>query len=161
MEHLWAPWRNRYVGGAEKSPEHLFFDIGQSGDDAGHFILARTKSCFALLNRFPYNSGHTLVLPYREVPDLADLSTQETQDLWSLVNRVVAALKTAYQPQGFNIGVNLGAAAGAGLPRHVHVHVVPRWQNDVNFMTATAETRVHPNDLDSVYRALRPLLNQV
>jgi len=158
MEHLWAPWRNRYVGGAEKPAERLFFEIGQSTDDAANLVIARSKSCYAVLNRYPYNSGHTLVVPYREVADLEGLSDQETLDLWGLVNRVTAALRTAFTPHGFNIGANLGAAAGAGLPRHLHIHVVPRWEHDANFMTATAETRVHPQDLQEVHAKLGALL---
>jgi ATP adenylyltransferase len=159
MEHLWAPWRGRYVAGGDKPAERLFWEIGQSSDDAAHLVFARSKSCYALLNRYPYNSGHSLVVPYREVAELEDLSEQETLDLWGLVNRVIQALRVAFAPHGFNIGANLGAAAGAGLPRHLHIHVVPRWENDANFMTTTAETRVHPQDLEAVYQKLRAALD--
>lgn len=158
MEHLWAPWRNRYVARTDPTPDNLFLLLGQSADDDANFLIARSKSCYAVLNRYPYNSGHTLVVPYREVADLGGLSDQETLDLWGLVRRVCDALRQAYQPHGFNIGANLGTAAGAGLPRHLHIHVVPRWEHDVNFMTATAETRIHPHDLESVHRTLKPLL---
>jgi ATP adenylyltransferase len=111
-----------------------------------------------VLNRYPYNSGHTLIVPYRVVATLDALSDDESLDLWNMVNRVTAALRQAYAPEGFNIGINLGAAAGAGVPRHLHVHLVPRWPHDANFMTSTADTRVHPHDLQSVDDALRPLL---
>lgn len=160
MEHLWAPWRNSYVAGTDKPSPRLFWEIGQSSDDAANLVIARAKSSYAVLNRFPYNSGHTLVVPYREVADPADLSNDETLDLWHLVHRVTAALRAAYQPDGFNIGINLGAAAGAGVPRHLHIHIVPRWMNDANFMTTTAETRVHPHDLTSVRERLSQLLVQ-
>lgn len=159
MEHLWAPWRNRYVSGSQKPPENLFWEIGQSNDDKANHVIARSKSSYAVLNRYPYNSGHTLVVPYRCVAGLEELSETESLDLWDLVNRVTAALREAYKPQGFNIGINIGTAAGAGLPKHLHVHVVPRWEHDANFMTALAETRIHPNDLDTVWLALSGILS--
>ncbi|NDF16438.1 MAG: HIT domain-containing protein [Verrucomicrobia bacterium] len=158
MEHLWAPWRNRYVNGEEKPGEDLFRRLADSSDDAADFILARTKASFAVLNRFPYNLGHLMVCPYREVDDLASLSAQESADLWALVNRMVGALRKAMKPEGFNIGLNLGTAAGAGVPKHLHVHVVPRWPNDANFLTTVGATRIHPGDLPAVYAKLRSAL---
>jgi ATP adenylyltransferase len=158
MEHLWAPWRNRYVTGAEKPGEDLFRKIAESSDDAAHFVLSRTKASFAVLNRYPYNLGHLLVCPYREVNDLASLSAQESADLWTLVNRMIATLKKAMQPDGFNLGINLGSAAGAGVPLHLHIHVVPRWNNDSNFLTTASDTRIHPGDLPTVYAKLREAL---
>lgn len=158
MEHLWAPWRNAYVTSSDESSkknhEKLFLTIGQSSDDEKNLVFLRSKSVFAVLNRFPYNAGHTLVIPYREVPDLRDLSADEQQDLWDTVNQVTSMLETAFQPNGFNIGINVGTAAGAGIPSHLHVHIVPRWQNDCNFMSATAETRIHPADLEEIYSKL-------
>jgi ATP adenylyltransferase len=159
MEHLWAPWRNRYVAGEEKPGEDLFRKIAQSSDDAAHYVLARTKASFAVLNRYPYNLGHLMVCPYREVDDLASLSAQESSDLWTLVNRMTAALKKAMNPEGLNIGINLGTAAGAGVPKHLHIHVVPRWPNDANFLTTTASTRIHPSDLPTVYAKLLEALS--
>jgi ATP adenylyltransferase len=159
MEHLWAPWRNRYVAGEEKPGEDLFRKIAQSSDDAAHYVLARTKASFAVLNRYPYNLGHLMVCPYREVDDLASLSAQESADLWTLVNRMTTALKKAMTPEGLNIGINLGTAAGAGVPKHLHVHVVPRWPNDANFLTTTGSTRIHPGDLPTVYAKLLQALS--
>lgn len=156
MEHLWTPWRNRYVNADKKESNRLFFDIGQSSEDEANLVLARSKSSFALLNRFPYTTGHALVLPYREVSDLEQLSEGEQADLWALLLRVKGVLAEALCPDGYNIGINLGAAAGAGLPSHLHVHLVPRWRGDSNFMTPIAGVRIHPNDLESVYRELRP-----
>lgn len=157
MEHLWAPWRNAYVTSNEEIIDraHLFKTIGQSSDDETHFVYLRSKSVFALLNRFPYNAGHTLVVPYREVGELKDLSDDEQKDLWNTVNQVTALMQKAFRPDGFNIGVNLGSAAGAGIPHHLHAHVVPRWQNDVNFMTTQAETRIHPAELETIYCQLK------
>jgi len=154
MEHLWAPWRNRYVTGEEKPGEDLFLKIAQSTDDASHFVLTRTKASFAVLNRYPYNLGHLMVCPYREVDELSSLSAQESSDLWTLVNRMTQTLKKTLKPDGFNIGLNLGSAAGAGVPKHLHVHIVPRWANDANFMTPIGATRIHPGDLSSVYAKL-------
>ena len=154
MEHLWAPWRNRYVTGEEKPGEDLFLKIAQCTDDAAHFVLSRTKASFAVLNRYPYNLGHLMVCPYREVDDLSSLSAQESSDLWALVNRMTQALKKTLKPDGFNIGLNLVSAAGAGVPKNLHIHVVPRWANDANFMTTTGTTRIHPGDLESTYRKL-------
>ncbi len=161
MEHLWAPWRNSYVGTMEKdrgSNENLFFEIGLSSEDAANHVVYRSKSCYALLNRFPYNTAHHLVVPYRKVTELDQLSADEQSDLWATVQTIIAAVRKLYHPHGFNIGLNIGAAAGAGLPDHLHVHLVPRWNGDANFMTATAGTRVHPSDLDTVYRDLKSVL---
>lgn len=154
MEHLWAPWRNRYVTGEEKPGEDLFRKIAQSPDNLTHYVLARTKASFAVLNRYPYNLGHLMVCPYREVDDLASLSAQESSDLWTLVNRMTELLKKTLRPEGFNLGLNLGSAAGAGVPKHLHIHVVPRWVNDANFMTTIGATRIHPGDLDTTYQKL-------
>ena len=158
MEHLWAPWRNRYVTGEEKPGEDLFRKIAQSPEDAAHYVLARTKASFAVLNRYPYNLGHLMVCPYREVDDPSSLSSQESSDLWTLVNRMTELLKKTLKPDGFNLGLNLGCAAGAGVPKHLHIHVVPRWANDANFMTTTGTTRIHPGDLPAVYEKLRSAL---
>jgi ATP adenylyltransferase len=155
MEHLWAPWRNNYVSSDKKTSDDLFYQIGQSANDDENFVVHRGKSCYVVLNRFPYNAGHSLVIPYRPVGEIEQLANDETIDLWQTVNLTVSALKKAFSPQGFNIGINIGSCAGAGLPNHLHVHVVPRWCNDVNFMSATADTRVHPNDLTKVYTELK------
>jgi ATP adenylyltransferase len=161
MEHLWAPWRNSYVGNMDKdrvSKENLFLEIGQSSADDLNHVVYRSKSSFALLNRFPYNTAHHLIVPYRKVTELDQLSCDEQSDLWATVQIIIAAVRKLYQPHGFNIGLNIGVAAGAGLPDHLHVHLVPRWNGDANFMTVTAGTRVHPSDLDSVYRDLKNVL---
>jgi ATP adenylyltransferase len=155
MEHLWAPWRNNYVNDTGKNADDLFYHIGQSADDEKNLVVHRGKSCYVMLNRFPYNAGHSLVIPYRPVAELPLLADDETTDLWRTVTLTVSALKRAFAPPGFNIGVNIGACAGAGLPGHLHVHIVPRWHDDVNFMTATADTRVHPNKLSNVHTALK------
>jgi ATP adenylyltransferase len=152
LDHLWNGWRAAYVqkwGETAGDPlpadgGSVFTRILKSGlsDDEAH-IVRRGETCFVILNAFPYASGHMLVLPYREVPNLEDLSSAESAELWSLVTQGVQALKAAYAPQG----VNVGPPAGGSISEHLHVHVVPRWVGDANFMTAVANTRTLPESL--------------
>ncbi|MBM3729680.1 MAG: HIT domain-containing protein [Actinobacteria bacterium] len=156
LDHLWNGWRAAYVqrwGETAGDPlpvegGSIFTRILNAGlsDDEAH-IVRRGEECFAILNAYPYASGHMLVLPYREVPNLEDLSTAESGELWSLVTQGVRALKAAYSPQGVNVGINLGPPAGGSISDHLHVHVVPRWVGDGNFMTAVANTRTLPESL--------------
>ena len=155
MEHLWAPWRNLYVQDPQKISGNVFARIAQSTDDEANHVLARGKCCFAVLNVYPYNSGHLMIIPYREVSALEDLSDDETLEMMTMLKTMKAAVTVAFQPHGYNVGINLGVAAGAGIEQHLHMHLVPRWRNDANFMTTTAETRVHPNDLEAVYVAIK------
>ncbi len=119
---------------------------------------ARGKSCFAVLNRYPYTTGHLMIVPYRATAALEDLADDELLEMMTMLKRMKAAAAAAFQPHGFNVGINLGAAAGAGIEAHLHVHLVPRWNHDANFMTTTAGTRVHPCELTSVYAAIRNAL---
>jgi ATP adenylyltransferase len=160
MERLWAGWRSSYVAAAgngalagEGSIFRRILDTGLS-DEETH-VVWRGEKCFAILNAFPYTSGHLLVMPYREVGELEDLTPGEATELWSAVRDAVVTLKAAYRPQGVNVGLNLGEAAGAGIPSHLHVHVLPRWNADSNFMTAVAEARVLPEALGDTWRKLR------
>jgi ATP adenylyltransferase len=160
MDRMWAGWRSTYVAaagnGALAGEGSLFRRILDSGlpDDQTH-IVWRGELTFAILNAFPYTSGHLLVMPYREVGELEDMTPDETAELWDAVRAAVAAVKAAYRPQGVNVGLNLGEAAGAGIPSHLHVHVLPRWNADSNFMTAVAEVRVLPEALGDTWRKLR------
>jgi ATP adenylyltransferase len=158
MEHLWAPWRNLYVKHPQDPKADVFAEIAQSSDDEAHFVLARGKSCFAVLNIYPYNTAHLMVVPYRSTGDLDDLSDDELLELMTMLKRMKAAVTAAFSPHGFNVGINIGSAAGAGIASHLHVHLVPRWRGDANFTTTTAETRVHPIDLATVYAALKKQL---
>ena len=158
MEHLWAPWRNLYVKNSQRNEGNVFAEIARSTDDEAHFVLARGKSCFALLNLYPYNGGHLMVVPYRETGALEDLSDDELLEMMTMLKRMKAAVTAAFRPDGFNVGINLGSAAGAGIEQHLHIHLVPRWRNDANFMTTTAETRAHPDDLASIYKAIKKQL---
>jgi ATP adenylyltransferase len=160
MDRMWAGWRSTYVAaagnGALAGEGSLFRRILDSGlpDEQTH-IVWRGRLTFAILNAFPYTSGHLLVMPYREVGELEDMTPDETAELWDAARDAVAAVKAAYQPQGVNVGLNLGEAAGAGIPSHLHVHVLPRWNADSNFMTAVAEVRVLPEALGDTWRKLR------
>ena len=122
--------------------------------DESAYVVHRGERTFAILNAYPYGTGHLLVLPYREVGDLEDFGADESAELWSVVNQAVVAVKAAYSPHGVNVGFNLGEAAGAGVPNHVHAHVLPRWDADSNFMTAIAEARVLPEALSTTWRRL-------
>ncbi len=166
IDRIWAGWRSRYIAsmndtdGRDLEPDDsgrsLFERIYASGEPDGvTHILWHGKWCFAILNAYPYGSGHLMVLPKRPVAALEDLTEDTYTELWQGVRAAVIAIKTAYAPDGVNVGVNLGRGAGAGVPDHLHVHVLPRWIADSNFMTAVAETRVLPEPLDVTWEKLR------
>ena len=157
MEALHAPWRIEYILGP-KSPHgdaSVFTAIGQSNEDSANYVIARTKHGYAVLNTHPYNGGHVLIVPYKQVPDFDDLTDEENMDLIKLMQRVKRALKETMYPDGFNIGVNLGQLAGAGIEEHLHIHIVPRWSGDTNFMPVTGQTTVLPEALTETADKLR------
>ena len=156
MDSLHAPWRIEYI--LSPKPElksGLFTRIAQSSDDEANLVVARARNCFALLNRYPYNGGHLMVVPYKETPDLEGLTDEESTDLWQLVRRGINALKAIMKPDGFNVGINLGKVAGAGIHEHLHIHIVPRWNGDTNFMPVIAGTGVLPDALADIAAKLR------
>ena len=157
MESLHAPWRIHYILSPKPAPSDvsIFSRIAQSNDDETHHVIARTRSSFALLNNYPYNGGHLMVLPYKQVADFADLTDDEMLDLMKLMRRCQAALTQVMKPDGFNIGVNLGRVAGAGIAEHLHIHVVPRWNGDTNFMPVLGQTTVVPQALHELAALLR------
>jgi ATP adenylyltransferase len=157
LERLWAGWRSVYVAsGVAAGDGSVFSRILASGlPDEETYIVWRGATVFAILNRYPYGTGHLLVMPYREVASLEDLTADESTELWDAIRAAVVAVRHAYAPDGVNVGANLGEAAGAGVPDHVHVHVLPRWAADSNFMTSVAETRVLPEALPDTWRKLR------
>jgi len=160
MEALHAPWRIEYIL-APKPPASdvsLFARIAQSSDDVAHHVIARTRSSFALLNTYPYTGGHLLVVPYHQVADLTDLTDDEMTDLMRLTRRCVQVLREVMKPDGFNVGFNLGRCAGAGVTEHLHLHVVPRWNGDTNFMPVLAGTTVVPQALTDLAAQLRAAL---
>ncbi|MEM9159618.1 MAG: HIT domain-containing protein [Verrucomicrobiota bacterium] len=162
MNFLHAYWRMEYVT-QEKSPAERrpFKDLPSLDDDKSTLIISREKESFILMNRYPYNAGHLLVLPYREVPDLEDLKEEERICFMNSSIKAKKILKAALNPDGFNIGINLGEAAGAGIPRHLHLHVVPRWSGDTNFMPVLGSTRVLPTSLESMWDRLRSVADEL
>lgn len=160
MEILHAPWRIEYILApkAPKSDVSLFSQIAQSSDDEANHVICRDRTCYALLNTYPYNCGHLMVVPYKQVADLEDLTDDEMTDLMKLTRRCIRALKKVMSPNGFNVGINLGRVAGAGIEEHLHIHVVPRWNGDTNFMPVLAGTSVVPEALKEVAAKLRKAL---
>jgi ATP adenylyltransferase len=152
LSALWAPWRVEYFK-TGATPDFLL-DAAQSTDDRTHLVVARRKHTFLIMNRYPYAVGHMMVVPYRKVADLASLVEGEKLELWDLAEHAQQLLRTAIKAQGFNVGLNLGKCAGAGVVEHLHLHVVPRWEGDHNFMPVLADTRVLPEALDALYQKL-------
>jgi ATP adenylyltransferase len=152
LERLWAGWRSEYVTNGANSDECVFCRILAS-DESGEttYIVRRDRFCAVILNAYPYTSGHLMVMPVRHVADLEELDGDEATGLWRELADAVRALKTAYSPDGLNVGANLGRSAGAGVPGHFHMHCVPRWNGDTNFMTTLAETRMLPESLPATY----------
>ena len=157
MDRLWTPWRMAYIKGDERHAECIFcaFPNMEAANDESNLILARGDRSFVILNKFPYNSGHLMVAPFRHTAEWETLSPEELADITSWSQRCIDALKKTHAPQGFNVGVNQGIPAGAGIADHVHLHVVPRWGGDTNFMTTVGETKVLPESLDETYRRLK------
>jgi ATP adenylyltransferase len=152
-QRLWAPWRLEYIKGPK--PDECIFCAGPaSGDDEAAYIVARADRCFVILNAYPYANAHVMVAPYEHTGSLEDLDDPTLLELMTLSTRSMAAIRGAYSPDGFNLGVNQGKVAGAGVDDHVHLHVVPRWSGDNNFMPVIASTRVLPQSLDDSYQAL-------
>lgn len=159
-EQIWAPWRLEYIERpAEGSPGScIFVDLPNENDDEKNLILFRGKTAFVMLNRYPYTSGHLMVAPYRHTANLRELGDDELLEISQLIVRCTEWIGSVYRPQGFNIGVNLGEAAGAGIPTHVHWHIVPRWAGDTNYMTVVGEVRVVPQSLEESYARLRAVI---
>jgi ATP adenylyltransferase len=155
MEKLWAPWRVKYINQIDKHKGCVFCRILKEGKDDKNFVFARKKHTFAVLNIYPYNNGHSLVLPYRHVGDLEDLTREEREEMMDLVQEVKGACDEVIEPGGYNIGINLGRLAGAGFPGHLHVHIVPRWKGDSNFMPVTADTRIISQSLKELHKRLK------
>ena len=160
MDRLWSPWRLPYVTGSKSEAGCVFCTaLGQSGPES--LVLFDGETCFAVLNLYPYNNGHLMVVPHRHTGTLSSLSEVELRDLAVLTQRAEIALGEAYQPHGVNIGLNIGKAAGAGILDHLHIHLVPRWNGDTNFMTVTGGTRVLPEELGDTARRLRPIFQRL
>jgi ATP adenylyltransferase len=160
MDRLWSPWRLAYVTGS-KTDEGCVFCRAPHLPQSESLVLYSGDTCFVVLNLYPYNNGHLMIVPYRHAATLSALTTDELHEAAVLTQRSEAALMEAYQPHGLNVGINLGKPAGAGVLDHVHVHVVPRWNGDTNFMTVVGEVRVLPEDLQDSARRLRPIFERL
>lgn len=158
MDYLWTPWRYKYIADAAKDDRCIFCEATAANDDAKMLVVFRGITNYIILNRFPYTSGHVMVVPYAHISDLAAADPEVLSEMMRLAQRAKVALEKTYHPEGYNVGMNLGRAAGAGVLGHLHLHVLPRWSGDSNFMTVVGETRVEPEDLETTYKKLTQAL---
>ncbi|MEI8312802.1 MAG: HIT domain-containing protein [Verrucomicrobiota bacterium] len=154
VESLWAPWRVEYFQAEHRTGQDFLTEAAQSDDDAAHLVVTRRKSAFLIMNKYPYSAGHLMAVPYRKTNRMEDLAEGEILDLWELAIHAQKLLAEAVKAQGFNIGWNLGKAAGAGVEDHLHIHIVPRWVGDSNFIAVIGGTRVIPEGLRPLYERL-------
>jgi ATP adenylyltransferase len=155
MDYLFTPWRYAYITGADRAPSCVFCDKLREHNDKQALIVHRGEHCFVILNAFPYTSGHVMVVPYAHIDELRKLSAPAAQEMMALTQRLEGILRELYHPDGLNLGMNLGKAAGAGVAGHIHMHILPRWIADANFASVIGETRVLPEDLDTTYRRIK------
>ena len=160
MDYLWTPWRYAYVSTTEKAAGCVFCDAVKENDDAKSRIVLRGVNCFVILNTFPYTPGHVMVVPYAHLDDLQKLPTATANEMMALSQRMETVLRELYHPDGINLGMNIGKAAGAGIAGHIHMHVLPRWVADANFVSVVGETRVLPETLDVTWRRMRGRLEK-
>jgi ATP adenylyltransferase len=158
MDHLWSPWRLSYVIGTARVAGCVFCEA-QGGEDS--LVVHRGTHCYVILNKYPYNNGHLMIVPNRHVALLSDTTPEEHVELIALASRAEVAIREAFAPQGMNMGINLGKPAGAGILDHLHMHVVPRWNGDTNFMTVVGQTRVLPEELPVTAERLRPIFERL
>jgi ATP adenylyltransferase len=165
MDRLFSPWRLEYITGEKRPAADCIFCLsGVAGDDAhppDPLVVFRGTTCYVVLNKYPYNNGHLLIVPYRHTPSLVTLTPEELQEMAVLTQRSEIVLREAYSPEGINVGINLGKPAGAGIVEHVHIHAVPRWNGDTNFMTVFGDTRVLPENLSDSAARLTPIFDRL
>ena len=155
MDYLWTPWRYQYITSPAGTAECVFCAAARNPDDHASFIVHRGQKNFVILNRFPYTSGHLMVVPYQHVSEIEEPDEDAAAEMMRLTRKCVRILKALYRPDGLNLGMNLGKSAGAGIAGHLHMHVLPRWTGDTNFMTAVGETRVLPETLEETWTRVR------
>ena len=158
MDHLWTPWRYAYVSTADKASGCIFCELPNLGDEAQARIVYRGQRCYIVLNAFPYTPGHVMVVPYQHLDELQKLSAAAAGEMIELAQKMERTLRGLYSPDGVNLGMNIGKAAGAGVAGHIHLHVLPRWLADSNFISVVGETRILPETLESTYTRLREAL---
>jgi len=154
MKRLWAPWRIEYILG-EKESKCIFCEKPKQEKDEDNYILLRGKRCLVMLNAYPYNNGHLMIAPYRHIDSVEDLEGDEARDMMEILSRMITLLKKVLRPGGFNVGMNLGSVAGAGIVGHLHLHVVPRWKGDTNFMPLISNTKIISESLRKTYQKLK------
>ena len=159
MDYLWTPWRYAYVSTAETSTGCVFCNAVAANDDAKTLIVYRGKLCFAILNAYPYTPGHVMIVPYDHLDELQKLPPEGAGEMMTLSQRMESVLRELYHPDGINLGMNIGKAAGAGIAGHIHMHVLPRWVADANFLSVVSETRVLPEMLDESWKRMTAALN--
>ena len=160
MKQIWAPWRMEYIN-KDKSGECIFCSLPKAGNDKKSFILFKGSYCFIIMNIYPYNTGHLMVVPFRHCACITDLDTDESMELNELTKRSIQILRKVNTPDGFNVGFNLGKSAGAGYDEHIHNHIVPRWTGDTNFMPVLADIKIHPENLQQSYQKLVPHFKKI
>lgn len=158
MDYLWTPWRYTYVANVDKA-EGCVFCLRSAEDDEKALVVHRGQHCFVILNRYPYTSGHIMVVPYAHLDTLEKLPTPAAHEMIELTKKMEGVLKSLYRPDGVNLGMNIGKAAGAGVAGHIHMHVLPRWVADANFMTVVGETRVLPEDLETTWKRIKEAIS--
>jgi len=155
MDYLWTPWRYTYITGADKATGCIFCDAPQLGDDGKARIVHRGHDCYVILNTYPYTSGHVMIVPFAHLDELQKLPAPAAQEMMALAQKMEGVLRAVYHPEGINVGMNIGKAAGAGVAGHVHMHVLPRWTADSNFIASVGETRILPEALETTYERLK------
>jgi ATP adenylyltransferase len=155
MKHIWSPWRMEYIENHGKQGGCVFCEVVAAADSTDNLIVYRGQLAFVILNRYPYTSGHVMVVPFEHKPNLEQLDAATRGEMMELTSRATAVLRTTYNTQAFNVGLNIGEAAGAGVKEHVHIHVVPRWNGDTNFMSSLADTRILPELLEDTWQRIR------
>ncbi len=155
MDHLWSPWRMSYIQAHNPDPGCVFCQALECEDGLDNLVVYRGQHAYVILNRYPYNSGHMMVVPFEHQANLEDLKVETRMEIIEMVSLCLQILRESYCAQGFNVGANIGSAAGAGIPKHFHFHIVPRWVGDTNFISAIGDTRVVPEALDETYRRVR------
>jgi ATP adenylyltransferase len=160
MDYLWTPWRYTYVASIDKSSGCVFCDLPRVGDDAKTGIVYRGRDCYVILNAYPYTAGHVMIVPFTHLDELQKLPVEATHELMDLSQRMEGVLRRLYTPDGINLGMNIGKAAGAGVAGHIHMHALPRWVADANFMTVVGETRMLPEALEKTYERIKEAMEE-
>ncbi|TRM78506.1 HIT family hydrolase [Sulfolobus sp. B5] len=163
MDVLWAPWRSKYVSEASKGSKEdcLFCRVNKENKDERNYVVYTGKYAFVMLNAFPYNTAHVMIAPYRHISTIELMVSEEALDMFDLANIVIKAIRNAYNPDGFNIGFNIGRVAGAGIESHLHMHIVPRWNGDSNFMPIISNTKVIPESLDDTFKKISSSIKEI